>query len=126
MKFAEHEDYLWCQSSKDEFISMIKGHKALTKVKFDDAKGSDHKQFKKEIEFYVKKIKKEHKANEKNEERKESCTNEHLFNDLLEMIEDKDDHEKMPVRKFFNNTFKTLLNDAIFALIKKQSKSKTT
>ena len=30
----------------------------------------------------------------------------------------------MPVRKFFNNTFGTLLNDAIFALMKKQKKSK--
>lgn len=30
----------------------------------------------------------------------------------------------MPVRKFFNNTFGTLLNDAIFALMKKQNKSK--
>ena len=29
----------------------------------------------------------------------------------------------MPVRKFFYNTFGTLLNDAIFALIKKQKKS---
>ena len=28
----------------------------------------------------------------------------------------------MPVRKFFNNTFGTILNDAIFALKKKQSK----
>ena len=28
----------------------------------------------------------------------------------------------MPVRKFFNNTFGTVLNDAIFALKKKQSK----
>jgi hypothetical protein len=28
----------------------------------------------------------------------------------------------MPVRKFINNTFGTLLNDAIFALKKKQSK----
>lgn len=31
----------------------------------------------------------------------------------------------MPVRKFFNNTFGTLLNDAIFALMKKQQKSKS-
>jgi hypothetical protein len=28
----------------------------------------------------------------------------------------------MPVRKFFNNTFGTILNDALFALKKKQSK----
>lgn len=39
------------------------------------------------------------------------------------MIENVEDHEKMPVRKFFNNTFDTLINDAIFALLKKQRKS---
>ena len=43
----------------------------------------------------------------------------------MKMIEDKEEHEKMPVRKFFNNTFGTLLNDAIFALMKKQVKSKS-
>lgn len=57
------------------------------------------------------------------EERKESQSNEHLFKCLLKMIESKDDHEKMPVRKFFNNTFDTLINDALFALMKKQRKS---
>jgi hypothetical protein len=30
----------------------------------------------------------------------------------------------MPVRKFFNNVFGTILNDGIFALLKKQSKEK--
>ena len=126
LKFAEHENSRWSDSSKIEFIKMIQGHKCLTKVKFDEAKDSDHKAFKKEIEFYVKKIKKEHKTHDAIEERKESCANDHLFNNLLELIENKEDHEKMPVRKFFNNTFGTLLNDAIFALMKKQSKSKST
>lgn len=40
----------------------------------------------------------------------------------MELVEKKDKIKKMPVRKFFNNTFGTLLNDAIFALKKKQSK----
>lgn len=48
-----------------------------------------------------------------------------MFENLLKLIEEKEDHEKMPVRKFFNNTFGTLLNDAIFALMKKQQKSKS-
>ena len=47
-----------------------------------------------------------------------------MFNNLLELIEKPEDHEKMPVRKFFNNTFNTLLNDAIFQLKKKQEKTK--
>lgn len=46
-----------------------------------------------------------------------------MFENLIKLIEDKDEHKKMPVRKFFNNTFGTLLNDAIFELIKKQRKS---
>ena len=47
-----------------------------------------------------------------------------MFENILKLIEDKEEHQKMPVRKFFNNTFNTLLNDAIFALMKKQKKSK--
>ena len=47
-----------------------------------------------------------------------------MFNNLLELIENSENHEKMPVRKFFNNTFNTLLNDAIFELKKNQEKSK--
>ena len=42
-----------------------------------------------------------------------------MFDNILELIENKEQHKKMPVRKFFNNTFGTLLNDAIFALKKK-------
>jgi len=102
---------------------MLRTHKNLVKVKFESE--NDHALFKKEIEFFVGKIKKEHRANGEIEDRKESCESEHLFKNLLKMIEDKDDHEKMPVRKFFNNTFDTLINDAIFALMKKQSKSKS-
>lgn len=101
----------------------------MVKVKFDPADKKDetdgHKLFKKEIEMFVKKIKKEHKSESDMAERIESCSNDRMFQNLLKLIEDKDDHEKMPVRKFFNNTFGTLLNDAIFALMKKQEKSKS-
>jgi hypothetical protein len=45
-----------------------------------------------------------------------------MFENILSLIENKETHRKMPVRKFFNNTFGTILNDAIFALKKKQSK----
>lgn len=45
-----------------------------------------------------------------------------MFENVLQLIENKDMHKRMPVRKFFNNTFGTILNDAIFALKKKQSK----
>jgi len=42
---------------------------------------------------------------------------------MLANIEDKKENHKMPVRKFFDNTFGNLLNDALFDLRKKQSRS---
>lgn len=109
---------------------MLKAHKnpAFEKIEFAPADKKDstngHKEFKKEMQFFVKKIKSKHKAKEEFEERIESCANENMFNNLLELIEKAEDHEKMPVRKFFNNTFQQLLNDAIFQLKKKQQKTK--
>lgn len=47
---------------------------------------------------------------------------ERMFESILGLVETREQQKKMPVRKFFNNTFGTLLNDAIFALKKKQSK----
>ena len=45
-----------------------------------------------------------------------------MFANLSEKIEDNEElAAEMPVRKFYNNTFSTLLNRAIFALTKKQS-----
>jgi hypothetical protein len=123
LKFTESEECPWNENVKAEFVKTLKSHKCFCKVKFESAKNSDNKMFKKEIDFFVKKIKKMHEKNEEIDERKISCTNEHLFNSLLEMIENREDHEKMPVRKFFMNTFNNLMNDAIFALMKKQRKT---
>lgn len=111
------------------FMEMLKCHPnpAIVKIKFDPANKKDetqgHKEFKKEMQFFVKKIKSKHKSQEEFDDRLDSCANENMFNGLLELIENTDNHEKMPVRKFFNNTFHTLLNDAIFELKKKQEKS---
>lgn len=111
------------------FCDTLKSHQLLKKVKFEPADKSaeheGHKLFKKEIEFLVSKIKRCHKQHEELEERREECSSDAMFKNLLKQIEDKEEHEKMPVRKFFNNTFGTLLNDAIFALMKKQNKSKS-
>lgn len=79
-----------------------------------------HAEFREEILFYVKKINLSKKAKDLMQERLESCAHEHMFKNLLTLIEDSDEHEKMPVRKFFNNTFGVLLNDAIFNLLRKQ------
>ena len=45
-----------------------------------------------------------------------------MFENLQDLIEDNEEKAShMPVRKFYNNTFNTLLNRAIFALTKKQT-----
>ena len=52
----------------------------------------------------------------------ESCETSHMFEQLLKCCEEKDHNKNMPVRMFYRNTFGNLINDAIFALKKKQSK----
>jgi len=99
------------------------------KVKFvpadknDDTQG--HVLFKKEIDFFVRKIKIMKKGIEEFNDRFDSCSNDHMVSQMLKLIEEKEEHKKMPVRRFFSNTFSTLLNDAIFQLTKKQMKSKS-
>lgn len=56
------------------------------------------------------------------EKRMESCETGHMFEQLLNSCEEKDHNKNMPVRMFYRNTFADLVNDAIFALKKKQSK----
>ena len=81
-----------------------------------------HALFKQEIDFYTNKKLTKHKKQKKFEKRQEECNTDNMFENILALIEDKEEQRKMPVRKFFNNTFGTILNDAIFALKKKQSK----
>lgn len=69
-----------------------------------------------EIEFYTEQKNGQRKKQEKMNERAQSCDTEYMFSKMLKYIEDTDKNVKMPVRKFFNNTFGQLLNDAIFAL----------
>lgn len=45
-----------------------------------------------------------------------------MFEHMLKLLEDKDKNHKMPVRKFYNNTFGTILSQALFLLKKKQAK----
>ena len=52
-----------------------------------------------------------------------SCDTETMFKQMFEYLEKKELNGNMPVRKFFNNSFGQILNDAIFALKKKQLKS---
>ena len=67
LKFQEDGGSKWDDSAKAMFIELLKTNKCLEKVKFephdkkDDTNG--HKLFKKEVEFFVKKIKTAHKSN---------------------------------------------------------------
>lgn len=75
------------------------------------------------MRFYLKKTKLANKCEQEFQERKDSCEPKAMFDNLLKNIESSNT-ENMPVRKFFNNTFKTLLNDACFLLKKRQEKAK--
>jgi hypothetical protein len=46
-----------------------------------------------------------------------------MFQNMLEHLETKDKQSKLPVRKFYNNSFGFIVNDAIFALKRRQQKS---
>ena len=48
-----------------------------------------------------------------------TCDPSVMFSNLQELIENENETKHMPVRKFYNNTFNTLLNRAIFNLTKK-------
>ena len=53
-----------------------------------------------------------------------TCDPNNMFDNLQELIENNEENAgEMPVRKFYNNTFNTLLNRAIFALTKKQTQN---
>ena len=81
-----------------------------------------HSEFRQEIDFYTSKKLHANKEAKKYEKRQQECDPQSMFEGMLELLEKKSKQKKMPVRKFFNNTFGTILNDAIFALKKRQSK----
>jgi hypothetical protein len=59
---------------------------------------------------------KKHREERKLMKRQEDYNIDNMFENILKLIEAKDQHKKMPIRKFFNNTFSTILNDALFEL----------
>jgi hypothetical protein len=96
LKFQEHKDLKWDAASKQVFVDLLKTYTNLNKVKFEPADKTDenegHKLFKKEIEMFVRKIKKEHKSEEDMASRIHSCSNDYMFENLLKLIEEKEDH----------------------------------
>ena len=57
------------------------------------------------------------------EDRMKSCDQESMFQQMQDYLDTKNKNAKMPARKFYNNTFDQILNDALFSLKKRQSKA---
>ena len=81
------------------------------------------KEFEQEVRFYTKMKSKAVGKGKDYEKRLKSCDPTQMFEHLLKLAEDNERNYKMPVRKFFNNTFDTLLNQAFFNLKKEQDKN---
>lgn len=126
LEIQETKDHqkLWTDRGRNAFTQMLKNGTVLKKVGLtftkDDDKESD-KAFKAEIKFYTKMKSKAKEIGDDYKKVMRSCDPTQMFENLQELIEEKDDMHHMPVRKFYNNTFGTLLNRAIFELIKSQN-----
>ena len=125
---ADHQQY-WSEKSRQAFCDLLKNNTNLKKVKarFQKCNWQDDgysKQFVDEIEFYTEQKEKHNEKQEDFAERMRSCEQEYAFQQMLAQLESKSKNKNMPVRNFYNNTFGQILNDAIFALKKKQSKAK--
>lgn len=122
-----HQRY-WTEEARQAFVKLLKMSSKLksVKAKFQKVnKGSDEaKQFETEIDFYTEWKSDCKKKEKKFAERIQSCDPTFMFENMVKHVEEKDKNERMPVRKFYNNTFGQLVNDALFALNKKISKAK--
>ena len=130
LQFSETPDHqkYWTEESRCCLVETLK----LTSVKLKKVKAKFQKAnrelahadaFQDELEFYTDQKSALKKKDKRTKERMTSCDTDHMFENMQRYIENTDKNEKMPVRKFFNNTFGQLLNDALFALKKRISKS---
>ncbi|CDW74170.1 UNKNOWN [Stylonychia lemnae] len=124
-EFQEEEKEPWSDKAMQEIVFSVSVSE-LEYVKFTTSPGKEederYRTLKQEIDFHTEKKIATHKKQKRFEDRQEQCNTDKMFENILALIETKEAQKKMPVRKFFNNTFGTILNDAIFALKKKQSK----
>ena len=104
-------------------MNLLKDCTQILRVNISFARDSFEadKTFTEEIKFYTG-IKGKRKA--RNDEYRQvlsSCDPKQMFDNIQLLIEDNEKQAaEMPVRKFYNNTFGTLLNRAMFSLHKKQ------
>ena len=123
---ADHQKY-WTEETRKSFVTLLQSHTKLKSVKAkfmgENQKCESSEAFRNEIEFYTDQKDVVKKKEKKMRERMQSCDTDNMFENMSKYIENTDKNEKMPVRKFFNNTFDQLLNDAIFALQKTKFKA---
>ena len=107
---------LWTDRGRKALTTMLRKHTQLRKVKlFKDQKLSEEeKLFVEEINFYTDMKSAAQKKKKEYKKILDSCDNTQMFDKLLKLVEDPEQNQKMPVRRFFDNTFKQRLNSAIF------------
>jgi hypothetical protein len=130
LKFEETEDHqqYWSKDSQKDFCELLKSSTQLKKIKAKFQKcnwkqNPESKDFIDEIEFYTDQKSKCQKQAGEFEERMRSCDQEQTFQQMIDYLDSKSKNAKMPVRNFYDNTFGQILNDAIFALKRRQTKS---
>ena len=126
---SDHQKY-WTEKGTQSFCRMLKNFTCLKKVKItsnrdtsqDNELKEKHELFIQEIAFYTSIKTKEVNKQKEYQKILDGCGSDKLFENVLKCFEDKANNNKMPVRKFFNNTFGILINNALFKLQKEQQK----
>ena len=99
---------------------MLKDHTNIKRIKVtpfkrEDGSGEEEADnFKREIDFFTNNKTQDQDKWDKFSKRAGQCDSSYMFENMLKLVEDKDKRKKMPVRKFFNNTFGQVLNNAMF------------
>ena len=113
---------LWTERGRGAFTEVLESCTSLKQVILHFTREDEEadKAFKSEIKFYTKMKAKAEGKKKAYAKVLHSCEPTQMFDKLQELIESNDGAvHQMPVRKFYNNTFNTLLNRAMFALKKK-------
>ena len=119
----DHQKY-WTAEGRQVFVNLLKTSTKIMDVelKFSREQREEDETFVEEIKFYTGMKAREQQKADEYKRILSSCDPAQMFGNLSELIENNEElAAEMPVRKFYNNTFSTLLNRAIFALTKKQS-----
>ena len=118
----DHQKY-WSDHGRHAFTKMLQTFTTLKRVKIiatqkesDADETAKHDLFIQEIDFYTHNKTAEQCKLKEYERILKGCEPDSLFELMLKNIEEKKENCKMPVRKFFDNTFGNLLNDALFNL----------